>query len=56
MRDVFVSTLVLTGALLSCYRTPSRSDNFIAIVDLKTFTVTGRIESGQEPDGMAWLQ
>jgi hypothetical protein len=32
MRDVFVSTLVLTGALLSCYRTPSRSDNFIAIV------------------------
>jgi hypothetical protein len=32
MRDVFVSTLVLVGALLSCYRTPSRSDNLIAIV------------------------
>jgi hypothetical protein len=32
MRDVFVSTLVLVGALLSCYRTPSESDNIIAIV------------------------
>jgi DNA-binding beta-propeller fold protein YncE len=30
-------------------------DNFIAIVDLKSMTVTGRIEPGEEPDGMAWL-
>jgi hypothetical protein len=32
MRDVFVSTLVLAGALLSCYRTPAWSDNAVAIV------------------------
>lgn len=30
-------------------------DNFIAIIDLTTFTESGRISSGQEPDGMAWL-
>ena len=32
MRDVFVSTLVLVGVLLSCYRTPARRDNVLAIV------------------------
>jgi len=32
MRDVFVSTLVLVGALLTCYRTPALRDNLIAIV------------------------
>ena len=32
MRDVFVSTLVLVGVLLTCYRTPSRNDNLLAIV------------------------
>jgi hypothetical protein len=32
MRDVFVGTLVLGGALLSCYRTPALSDNVVAIV------------------------
>ena len=32
MRDVFVSTLVLVGALLACYRTPSLSDNIIATI------------------------
>ncbi len=32
MRDVFVSTLVLTGALLACYRTPSGWDNLVAVV------------------------
>jgi hypothetical protein len=32
MRDVFVSTLVLVGALLTCYRTPSKSDNLVAII------------------------
>ena len=31
-------------------------DNYIAIVDLKTLTVTGRIEPGKGPDGMAWIR
>lgn len=29
-------------------------DNHIAIVDLKTLAITGRIETGGGPDGMAW--
>jgi YVTN family beta-propeller protein len=29
-------------------------DNCIAVVDLKTLSVTGRIETGKGPDGMAW--
>jgi len=32
MRDVFVSTVVLVGALLSCYRTPARRDNWVAAI------------------------
>jgi len=32
MRDVFVSTLVLVGVLLACYRTPAWLDNLLAIV------------------------
>lgn len=32
MRDYFVSTLVLVGALLACYRTPAVSDNVLAVV------------------------
>jgi len=32
MRDAFVSTLVLGGALLACYRTPAWHDNVLAIV------------------------
>ena len=32
MRDVFVSTLVLVGVLLTCYRTPAWHDNLLAIV------------------------
>jgi hypothetical protein len=32
MRDVFVSTLVLVGILFTCYRTPARRDNVVAIV------------------------
>lgn len=31
-------------------------DNFVAIVDWKTLTVTGRIDAGKGPDGMAWFQ
>lgn len=30
-------------------------DNQVAIVDLKTFTVTGRFSPGAGPDGMAWV-
>ena len=29
-------------------------DNYIAIVDLNTFTVTGHLDVGGEPDGLAW--
>jgi len=29
-------------------------DDYIAVIDLKTLTVSGKIEVGQEPDGMAW--
>ena len=29
-------------------------DRYIAIVDLKTLSVSGRIETGKGPDGMAW--
>ena len=30
------------------------ADNYIAIVDLKTLAVTGRLDVGGVPDGMAW--
>jgi YVTN family beta-propeller protein len=29
-------------------------DNYVAIVDLKTLAVTGHIDAGGEPDGLAW--
>ena len=29
-------------------------DNYVAVLDLKTFEVTGHIDAGGEPDGMAW--
>jgi YVTN family beta-propeller protein len=29
-------------------------DNSIAVIDLKTFEVTGHIDVGGEPDGLAW--
>jgi YVTN family beta-propeller protein len=29
-------------------------DNYIAVLDLKTLTVTGKLDVGPEPDGMAW--
>jgi YVTN family beta-propeller protein len=38
-----------TRAFVAC--TP---DNYIAVIDLHTLTVTGHINSGPEPDGMAW--
>lgn len=38
-----------TRAFVAC--TP---DNYVAVVDLKTMMVTGHIDAGGEPDGMAW--
>lgn len=32
MRDIFVSTLVMVGILLSCYRTPAWHDNAVVII------------------------
>ena len=29
-------------------------DNYVAVIDLATLTVVGRIEAGGEPDGLAW--
>jgi DNA-binding beta-propeller fold protein YncE len=36
-------------AFLSC-----GPDNYVAVLDLKTFEVTGHIDAGGEPDGLAW--
>jgi YVTN family beta-propeller protein len=30
-------------------------DNYVAVLDLKTLEVTGHIEAGGEPDGLAWV-
>lgn len=29
-------------------------DNYVAVIDLKTMEVAGKIDAGAEPDGMAW--
>jgi YVTN family beta-propeller protein len=29
-------------------------DNYIAVVDLKTYKVSGHIDVGKNPDGLAW--
>ena len=29
-------------------------DNSVAVVDLQTLKVTGHVDAGGEPDGMAW--
>jgi YVTN family beta-propeller protein len=29
-------------------------DNYVAVIDLKTLEVTGHIDAGPQPDGMAW--
>src|SRR5262245_19768832 len=31
-------------------------DNHVAVVDLKSFTVVNKIETGRGPDGMAWVK
>jgi len=28
--------------------------NYVGVIDLKTLTIAGRIESGPGPDGLAW--
>jgi YVTN family beta-propeller protein len=30
-------------------------NSYVAVIDLKTLTVTGRIDAGKEPDGLAWV-
>ena len=30
-------------------------DDFVAVVDLKSLEVAGRIEAGKQPDGLAWV-
>jgi YVTN family beta-propeller protein len=30
-------------------------DDYVAVVDLKTLAVTGRIDAGKQPDGLAWV-
>ncbi|MCA0397936.1 MAG: YncE family protein [Bacteroidetes bacterium] len=39
-----------TFALVAC--TP---DNYIAVIDLKTLTIVGKIDVGGQPDGLAWV-
>jgi YVTN family beta-propeller protein len=30
-------------------------DNYVAVIDLRTLEVTGRIDAGRQPDGLAWV-
>jgi YVTN family beta-propeller protein len=30
-------------------------DDYVAIIDIKTLAVAGRIEAGRQPDGLAWI-
>jgi YVTN family beta-propeller protein len=29
-------------------------DNYVAVIDLKTMEVTGHLDVGGQPDGLAW--
>ena len=29
-------------------------DNYVAVIDLKSLDIVGRIEAGGNPDGLAW--
>ena len=51
MRDVFVSTLVLVGILLCCYRAVSRLDNILAVV-----AGLGAIGIGLFPMSPVWAE
>ena len=33
---------------------PALPDDYVAIVDLKSLEVTGHLDAGKQPDGMAW--
>ena len=35
------------------YVAASPDDN-VAVIDLKSFTIVGRIDAGKNPDGLAW--
>jgi YVTN family beta-propeller protein len=37
-------------AYVSCSR-----DNYVAVIDLKNLTMTGKIDAGPRPDGVAWM-
>jgi DNA-binding beta-propeller fold protein YncE len=30
-------------------------NSYVAVIDLKTLTIAGRIDAGKEPDGLAWV-
>jgi YVTN family beta-propeller protein len=32
----------------------STPDNYVSVIDLKTLEVSGKIDVGPEPDGLAW--
>jgi DNA-binding beta-propeller fold protein YncE len=36
-------------AFIACPR-----DHYVAVVDLTTLEMTGKIDAGREPDGLAW--
>lgn len=38
-------------AFVACPR-----DHYVAVVELASFTMTGRIDAGREPDGLAWWE
>jgi YVTN family beta-propeller protein len=38
-----------TRAFVAC-----SPDNYVSVIDLKSLEVTGHIDVGQEPDGLAW--
>ena len=29
-------------------------DDYVAVIDLKSMTVVGKIDAGKQPDGLAW--
>jgi hypothetical protein len=31
-------------------------DGYVAVIDLHSMEVVGRIEAGQDPDGLAWAE
>ena len=32
----------------------STPDNYVTVIDLKSLEITGHIDAGKQPDGMAW--